>query len=289
MFGHGCEPFCGVPAPGAVVPGAFGAVELGLDDPALVDGLEVLGVLVVGAVVVVVAAAHVAAAPPPRRAPARAEAASAVRGRIMCSPPFREDGPTLWHQPRKGLGTPAECSTRPRPGRARSGRDFPAGSSTSTAKPPVVRPLGFEPRTCGLRVRCSAVELEARGAPAIVLDPEGRSHPASRSGEAGRGRARPPGSGLRRGRPHGMGWPRGLEPPTSRATTWRSNRAELRPPWGGTSIRHRPPPPPHVLRDRGVPGDHLDHAERKKGRRGCDDYPRPGSALVAQLDRAPDF
>ena len=24
-----------------------------------------------------------------------------------------------------------------------------------------VRPLGFEPRTCGLRVRCSAVELEA--------------------------------------------------------------------------------------------------------------------------------
>ena len=25
----------------------------------------------------------------------------------------------------------------------------------------VVRPLGFEPRTCGLRVRCSAVELEA--------------------------------------------------------------------------------------------------------------------------------
>jgi hypothetical protein len=26
----------------------------------------------------------------------------------------------------------------------------------------VVRPLGFEPRTCGLRVRCSAVELEAR-------------------------------------------------------------------------------------------------------------------------------
>ena len=25
----------------------------------------------------------------------------------------------------------------------------------------LVRPLGFEPRTCGLRVRCSAVELEA--------------------------------------------------------------------------------------------------------------------------------
>jgi hypothetical protein len=27
----------------------------------------------------------------------------------------------------------------------------------------MVRPLGFEPRTCGLRVRCSAIELEARG------------------------------------------------------------------------------------------------------------------------------
>jgi hypothetical protein len=25
-----------------------------------------------------------------------------------------------------------------------------------------VRPSGFEPETCGLRVRCSAVELEAR-------------------------------------------------------------------------------------------------------------------------------
>ena len=24
-----------------------------------------------------------------------------------------------------------------------------------------MRPLGFEPRTCGLRVRCSAIELEA--------------------------------------------------------------------------------------------------------------------------------
>ena len=32
-------------------------------------------------------------------------------------------------------------------------------TSMSTAR---VRPLGFEPRTCGLRVRCSAVELEAR-------------------------------------------------------------------------------------------------------------------------------
>ena len=25
----------------------------------------------------------------------------------------------------------------------------------------LVRPVGFEPTTCGLRVRCSAVELEA--------------------------------------------------------------------------------------------------------------------------------
>ena len=33
-----------------------------------------------------------------------------------------------------------------------------------------VRPLGFEPRTCGLRVRCSAIELEARG-----LDTTGRA------------------------------------------------------------------------------------------------------------------
>jgi hypothetical protein len=27
----------------------------------------------------------------------------------------------------------------------------------------MVRPSGFEPETCGLRVRCSAVELEAQG------------------------------------------------------------------------------------------------------------------------------
>ena len=111
MFGHGLDPEWAAPGPGAVPPELLGAVELGLDDPALVDGLEVLGVVGVGAVVVVVAAAHVAAAPPPRRAPTRADAATAVRGRIMCSPPFREDAPTLWHQPRKGLGTPAECST----------------------------------------------------------------------------------------------------------------------------------------------------------------------------------
>src|SRR5437763_17000421 len=35
----------------------------------------------------------------------------------------------------------------------------------------VVRPLGFEPRTCGLRVRCSAVELEAHR-PGLKPGPE---------------------------------------------------------------------------------------------------------------------
>ena len=35
----------------------------------------------------------------------------------------------------------------------------------------VVRPLGFEPRTCGLRVRCSAIELEARCGPGNVAEP----------------------------------------------------------------------------------------------------------------------
>jgi hypothetical protein len=33
-----------------------------------------------------------------------------------------------------------------------------------------VRPLGFEPRTCGLRVRCSAIELEALAARMIVVE-----------------------------------------------------------------------------------------------------------------------
>ena len=36
----------------------------------------------------------------------------------------------------------------------------------------LVRPLGFEPRTCGLRVRCSAVELEAR----VVARVYGQAH-----------------------------------------------------------------------------------------------------------------
>jgi hypothetical protein len=33
-----------------------------------------------------------------------------------------------------------------------------------------VRPLGFEPRTNGLRVHCSAIELEARVGPAVYGD-----------------------------------------------------------------------------------------------------------------------
>ena len=33
-----------------------------------------------------------------------------------------------------------------------------------------VRPLGFEPRTCGLRVRCSAIELEAPDTVKLAAD-----------------------------------------------------------------------------------------------------------------------
>ncbi|HVN50593.1 MAG TPA: hypothetical protein VMT43_04125 [Acidimicrobiales bacterium] len=78
MFGQGLVPEW---APGAGVP-EDGAVELGADVPGDPVELE-LGVVVVGAVVLVAAAAQVAAAPPPRRAPNRADAAMAVRGRIM--------------------------------------------------------------------------------------------------------------------------------------------------------------------------------------------------------------
>jgi hypothetical protein len=41
----------------------------------------------------------------------------------------------------------------------------------------MVRPLGFEPRTCGLRVRCSAVELEAHVA--VGLYEQARACPKS--------------------------------------------------------------------------------------------------------------
>jgi hypothetical protein len=44
-----------------------------------------------------------------------------------------------------------------------SGTDRDGCRALPTTPPFLVRPLGFEPRTCGLRVRCSAVELEARG------------------------------------------------------------------------------------------------------------------------------
>ena len=46
-----------------------------------------------------------------------------------------------------------------------------------------VRPLGFEPRTCGLRVRCSAIELEAPDASELLLrgsDAKQRARPVSR-------------------------------------------------------------------------------------------------------------
>src|SRR5205085_3619918 len=53
-----------------------------------------------------------------------------------------------------------------------------------------VRPLGFEPRTCGLRVRCSAVELEARcGLRRIVVRRE-RARFKPRDGVSGRARSR---------------------------------------------------------------------------------------------------
>lgn len=89
MFGQGLVPEWAVPEPGVPEPGA---VELGaeeLDEPEEPVEPGELWVVVVGAVVVVVVAdAHVAAAPPPKMAPTRADAAMAVRGRIMCSPPF---------------------------------------------------------------------------------------------------------------------------------------------------------------------------------------------------------
>jgi hypothetical protein len=40
----------------------------------------------------------------------------------------------------------------------------------------VVRPLGFEPRTCGLRVRCSAIELEALGVTEGIRTPGIQDH-----------------------------------------------------------------------------------------------------------------
>ena len=43
----------------------------------------------------------------------------------------------------------------------------------------VVRPLGFEPRTCGLRVRCSAIELEAPGVTEGTRTPDFRDHNAA--------------------------------------------------------------------------------------------------------------
>ena len=60
-----------------------------------------------------------------------------------------------------------------------------------------VRPLGFEPRTCGLRVRCSAVELEARGTAIYGSSPGGTGEKHVSGGLQGGRRGsnpRPPGS-----------------------------------------------------------------------------------------------
>src|SRR4051812_31606822 len=91
------------------------------------------------------------------------------------------------------------CACGPNPGATASAtRATPGDKAASTRKALVrkVHPLGFEPRTCGLRVRCSAVELEAQ-------------------------RVRREAVQLRGTR---VGWLRGLEPPTSWTTTRRSNQ-----------------------------------------------------------------
>lgn len=68
----------------------------------------------------------------------------------------------LTHQPRlhqtRGGSLPRDAGGCTGPIRARRAPKPLLGKGFGA-----VRPLGFEPRTCGLRVRCSAVELEAQG------------------------------------------------------------------------------------------------------------------------------
>ena len=72
-----------------------------------------------------------------------------------------------------------------------------------------VRPLGFEPRTCGLRVRCSAVELEARVLKASsVAGMCGGPEFLGREGDRRGSNPRPPG-------PHPGALPTELRPPRS--------------------------------------------------------------------------
>ena len=52
--------------------------------------------------------------------------------------------------------------TRIHPSRCPANRSGSPRRPAQTLVERLVRPLGFEPRTCGLRVRCSAIELEAR-------------------------------------------------------------------------------------------------------------------------------
>jgi hypothetical protein len=58
-----------------------------------------------------------------------------------------------------------------------------------------VRPLGFEPRTCGLRVRCSAIELEALGTAELTTAVLRSRSLQRRRPPASRGRPPPPWGG----------------------------------------------------------------------------------------------
>ena len=70
-----------------------------------------------------------------------------------------------------------------RPGPCLGSPDIPRrgwSEKWGSGQPQVVRPPGFEPGTCGLRVRCSAIELEARRC--SVGEPSSESGRAAPSG-----------------------------------------------------------------------------------------------------------